>query len=136
MPMKKSLNVFQRMMVCFVFGFHYRHHVRLFNWQLLLWLSIPHRVKYLKLVHLFKNKHGLAPQYLSKSIVSVSDPHLHNTRGSVSNFHVSKSMSGTPSAFAHPCVKQWSDPPTNIKSIDNLDASKRELRKSLYSSYG
>ena len=134
--MKSKLDVFQRKMVRFVNGFDNRHHVGSAELLSLSWLSIPDRVKYFKLFHLFKIKHGLAPRYLSKNIVSVSDSHSYNTRGSVSNFHVSKTLSGTPSAFAYSCVKQWNELPARIKSIDSLYAFKRELRKLLLSSYG
>ena len=91
---------------------------------------------YFKLIHLFKVKHGLGPRYLRKDIVSVSDTHSHRTRGSVSDFHISKSSSNCPSSFAFSCVKHWNSLPRRIKSIDSLPLFKRELKDFLLSSYG
>ena len=90
--LKAKLDVLQRKMIRFIYQLDYRHHVGLPELQSLSWLSIPDRVKYFKLVHLFKIKHGLAPQYLRSNLNSVSDTHTHNTRGSCSNFHVSKTL--------------------------------------------
>ena len=122
-------------MVRFVYNLDNRSHIDSRNLLSLSWLSVPDRVRYFKLIHLFKIKHGIAPRYLSRNIVSVSDTHAHNTRGSASNFHVSKSLSSNNSAFAFSCVMQWNALPNQIKSIDSLSIFKRELRKFLLSSY-
>ena len=102
---------------------------------LLSWLSIRDRISYFKLIHLFKIKHGLGPNYLRSNIVSVSDTHSYNTRGSSSNFRVPKSLSNAPSAFAYSCVRLWNALPERIKLIDSLIPFKRELKKFLLSSY-
>ena len=134
--LKLKLDVLQRKLVRFVHRFDCRHHVGLVELQSLSWLSIPDRVKYFSLVHLFRIKRGLAPHYLRVNIASVSDTHAHNTRGSNSNFHVSKSMSHMPSSFAFSGVRHWNGLPASLKSIDSLVIFKRELRKYLLSSYG
>ena len=134
--MKQRLAVLQRKMVRFVNGFESRHHVGPTELFSLSWLSIGDRVSYFKLIHLFKIKHGHGPNYLRSNIVSVSETHSYETRGSRSNFHVSKALSNCPSAFAFSCVKQWNALPGRIKSIDSLPVFKRELRKFLLSSYG
>ena len=123
-------------MIRFVFGFDNRHHVGPGELHSLSWLSLRDRINYFKLIHLFKIKHGLGPRYLRKGIVSVSETHLHRTRGSVSDFHVSKSLSNCPSAFAFTCVKQWNSLPSRIKAIDSFPSFKRELKQFYLSSYG
>ena len=134
--LKNRLDELQRKMVRFVFSYDPRHHIGPRDLLSLSWLLIPDRVRYFKLIHLFKIKHGLAPRYLSRNIVSVSDTHSHNTRGCSSNFHVSKSLAATPSAFAFSCVRQWNDLPNHIKSIDSLVTFKQKLKEFLLSSYG
>ena len=131
--LKSKLDVFQRKMVRFVNGFDSRHHVGPRDLIALSWLTMRDRVTYFKLIHLFKIKHGLSPQRTNK--VSVSDTHSYGTRGSTSNFHVSKTLSNAPSAFAYSCVKSWNALPECIKLIDSLPSFKRELRKYLLSSY-
>ena len=132
---KNRLDVLQRKMTRFVFGFDFRHHVGPREYFSLSWLTIPDRVRYFRLIHLFKIKHGLAPRYLQRNIQSVSDTHSYNTRGSTSNFHVSRSLSSTPSAFAYSCVKNWNELPNRLKSIESLAIFKRDLKAFLLSSY-
>ena len=134
--LRRKLDVLQRKMVRFVHGYENRHHVGPSDILSLSWLLIRDRVSYFKLIHLFKIKHGQGPRYLRSNIVSVSETHSYGTRGSSSNFHVSKSLSNCPSAFAFSCVKQWNSLPNSIKTIDSLPVFKRELRKFLSSSYG
>ena len=133
---KSKLDVLQRKMIRFIFQLDYRHHVGLQELQSLSWLSIPDRIKYFKLVHLFKIKHGIAPRYLRANLSSVSDTHTYNTRGSTSNFHVSRNLSQMHSSFAFSCVRSWNSLPNELKRIDSLLVFKRELRKFLLSSYG
>ena len=132
---KSKLDILQRKMLRFVCNFESRQHVGFEEFRSLSWLTIPDRIKFFKLVHLFRVKRGLAPHYLRINLTSVSDAHSHNTRGSTSNFHVSKSLSATPSSFAYSCVKLWNSLPIQIKSIDSLLVFKRELRNFLFSSY-
>ena len=134
--LKSRLDVLQRKMVRFTMGFSNRQHVGLPEFRSLSWLTIPDRIKYFKLIHLFKIKRGSAPRYMRSNFTSLSDVHMHNTRGSTSNFHMPVSMSRAPSSFAFSCVKEWNAIPNDIKSIDTLRSFKRELRKFLISSYG
>ena len=134
--LKHKLDVLQRKMLRFVFGFDNRHHIGPSDFLSLSWLSFSDRVSYFQLIHLFKVKHGLGPRYLRSNIVSVSDTHSYSTRGSRSNFHVSKALSSCPSVFAFACVKQWNRLPQRIKLIDSLPIFKRELKKFMMSSYG
>ena len=134
--LKAKLDILQRKMLRFIFEFDNRHHVGLKDLESLSWLSVPDRMKFFKLVHMFKIKHGLAPQYLRFDLSSVSDTHTHNTHGSTSNFHVSKSLSQMPSSFAFSSVKYWNSLPAGLKGINSLSTFKRELRRFFLSSYG
>ena len=103
--LKSRLDILQRKMLRFVCRFGNRQHVGLEDFKSLSWLTTPDRVKFFKLVHLFRIKRGLAPHYLRTNLTSVSDAHRHNTRGSTSNYHVSRSLFATTSSFAFSCVK-------------------------------
>ena len=134
--LKQKLDVLQRKLVRFIYGFESRRHVGSSELLSLSWLSIRERVNYFKLIHLFKIKHGHGPRYLRSNIISVSKTHSYGTRGSRSNFHVSKALSNCPSAFAFSCVTRWNALPSRIKVIDSLPVFKRELKKFLLSSNG
>ena len=62
--LKSRLDVIQKKMVQFVQGMDIRDHVGAMDLRHLSWLSIPDRVSFFKLIHLFKIRHGLAPRYL------------------------------------------------------------------------
>ena len=134
--LKSKLDVLQRKMLRFVNGFDSRHHIDNKDLFELSWLSIRDRISYFKLIHLFKIKHNLCPQYLRTNIVSISDTHSYGTRSRASNFHVSKILSNAPSTFAYSCVKLWNALPEHIKSIDSLPTFKHVLKKFMLSSYG
>ena len=87
--LKERLNVIQRKMLRFVFGLDNGAHVDGRNLLDLAWLSVPDRVKFFKLTHLFRVRHDLAPSYLLPNFKLISAAHSHNTRGSRHNFHLS-----------------------------------------------
>ena len=132
---KSRLDVLLRKMVHFVFGFDNRHHVGPSEFHSLSWLTVLDRVMYFKLIHLYKIKHGLAPNYLRSRFSSVSDTHSHLTRGSRCNFHLSRSAANAPSSFAFTSARQWNMIPNRIKEMNSLPLIKRELKKYLISRY-
>ena len=122
-------------MAQFALGLQPRDHVGLSELRSLSWLSIADRVKYFRLIHLFRIKNGLAPHYLRRNLASVSETHTHNTRGSVSNFHVSKSVAIAPTTFAVTGIRHWNEIPSHLKLIDSLKVFKRKLRAYLLDGY-
>ena len=132
---KSRLDVLTRKMVRFVFGFDNRHHVGPSEFRSLSWLKISDRVMYFKLIHLFKIRQGLAPNYLRSRFSSVSDMHSHSTRGSRCNFHLSRSAANAPSSFTFTSARQWNTIPNRIKEMNSLPSFKRELKKYLISRY-
>ena len=52
--LKDRLDVIQRRMVRFINGFHHMHHVDSSDLKQLLWLNVEDRVRYFKLVHVFR----------------------------------------------------------------------------------
>ena len=59
--LKERLDVIQRKMVRFVYGLDFRQHVGKKDLRNLLWLSIPDRVAFFKMMHLFRIRHNIAP---------------------------------------------------------------------------
>ena len=133
--LRLKLDVLQRKMVRFIYNFEFTKHVGYSELKSLSWLSVPDRVKFFKLVHVFRIKHGLAPSYLTTHFTSVSDTHSYHTRGSVSNFHVSKSVAIAPTTFAVTGIRHWNELPGHLKLIDSLKVFKRKLRAYLLDGY-
>ena len=133
--LSKRFDVFQRKMVRFINGYTYRHHVGVTDLVPLSWLNIPDRVSFFKLTHLFRIRHNLAPQYLRVNFSNVSDSHRHFTRGSSSDFHISKDVSLSPRSFAFTAIKQWNALPSSIKCITSLNLFKRKLKDHMFSRY-
>ena len=65
--LKERLNVIQRKMVRFIYSLDYRAHVDHKNLLELSWLSIPDRVRFFRMAHLFHVRHKLAPSYLMQN---------------------------------------------------------------------
>ena len=133
--LKRRLDVIQRKMVRFVFGFDSRQHVGNSKLRGLAWLSVPDRVDFFKLVHIFRIRHGLAPPYLTSSFTTVAQTHSHRTRGSEINYHVSKELSLAPTSFAFTGIKQWNGLPVCIRESRSLMVFKSKLRKYLHDRY-
>ena len=133
--LKSKLHVLQRKMVRFIYGFDYRHSVGKIDLRGLSWLSIPDRVSYFKLVLIFKIRTGTAPAYLMPNFNSVSGVHSHFTRSSNHNFHVSKSLSISPSTFCLTSVKDWNGLPSDLKEIASLTLFRKKLKQYLLSRY-
>ena len=129
------MDVIQRKMVRFVNGMNFRDHVgnkELFD---LSWLSIPDRVTFFRLIHVFKIRHDLAPKYLVENFKNVSDVHSHNTRGSGLNYQLSHGMSLARNSFAFLAAKEWNNLPQELKLIPELRVFKKRLKNYLFSRY-
>ena len=114
--LRDRLEVLQRKMVRYVFGWGPRSHVGVGALKELGWLLIADRVRYFAVLHAFRIRKGLAPPNLSRGFVQVSGVHGHETRGSSLNFHLSRD--DIPGSFAHFGKVQWNDLPDALKSID------------------
>ena len=117
---RERLDVIHRRMIRFVFSFEPRHHVDLSHFKRLSWLCISDRVKYFKLIHVFKVKHGLAPSYLSDRFKRVDNMHSYNTRGSKRNFSVSDETCNSLKSFSYTAVKEWNLLPSSLKELNSI----------------
>ena len=129
--LRDKLDVLQRRMVRFINGYGPREHVGSGDVKSLSWLLVKDRVRYFKLVHVFKIVHGNALGYLSGKFEPIVATHRHNTRSSGNNFHVSKALSGSLTSFAYTAVKEWNELPIDLKSIESEKLFRQKLRDHL-----
>ena len=115
---KNRLDTLQRKLVRFIHDFDWRHHIDGRNLRELSWLTVSDRVLYFKMIHLFKVRFGHAPPYLSANFVSLIRTHSYRTRGSESNYYVSRDISFAPASFAYSAIKTWNSLPIQLKRLD------------------
>ena len=133
--LRGRLDVLQRKMVRFVQGMDLMSHVGPKELRELSWLLIKDRVMYFRMIHLFRIRHDLAPGYLKSNFTLLNQSHSYSTRGSGHNFHLSKEISRSPTAFTFLAIKQWNSLPNLIKESSSLVVFKKKLKDFLISSY-
>ena len=118
MKYKLKLDTLQRRMVRLIFKFEHRDHMGQEHLQRLGWFSVADRVRYFKMVHMFKVFSNQAPHYISDGFNRVANVHNHATRHSNLNFHVTKSdsLGAMSKSFRYSAVKEWNDLPSSIKN--------------------
>ena len=131
--LKGKLDVLQRKMVRFVFGWGPRSHVGTGTLRELGWLSISDRVSYFALIHVFRIRKRLAPSYLCRNFIRVSEVHDHQTRGSAQDFHLS--ANDVPGGFSYFSKTQWNSLPFQLRSIDSESVFKVKLKRFLMEGY-
>ena len=125
----------QRRMLRFVFSKGPREHVGSEELKRLSWLSIPDRIRFFSMTHVFKIRSGSAPSYLSQFFVPIETVHSHRTRGLSYNFHVSRVLAQAPTSFAFTAIKDWNALPNSLKQIENINQFKTKLKQYLISEY-
>ena len=133
--LKHRLDALQRKMVRFVYSYDHLKHVDNHDLISLRWLSVPDRVRFFKLTHLFKIRRGRAPPYLSNGLVSILQTHSHFTRGSQSNYRVSHELSLAPSSFVFTAIANWNGLPVYLKMLQSLSLFKKKLKEYFISQY-
>ena len=133
--MQNRLHTLQRRMVRFVYGMDARGHVGTEKFRDLSWLVFKDRVIYFKLCHVFKIRCGMAPTYLCDRFHTVSNTHSHNTRGSLSDFHVSKNVAACATGFSYTAISEWNGLPYDLKQCRSFSAFRSKLKQHLASSY-
>ena len=128
--MKGRFDAQQRKMVRYIFSLDPRCHVGLQDFKQLGWLTVRHRVSFFRLVHVFKITKGMAPGYLSNGFTFVRDIHSYNTRGSVSDYHISEKVNSSlkRDSFVFNAKKEWNSLPSDLKQVGSLLAFKTGLK--------
>ena len=124
-------------MVRFVYSMPPRSHIDQHHFRQIGWLVIRDRVWYFRMVHVYKIKNGLSPDYLTGAFTAVKDVHSHFTRGSLSDFHISGPGISSLSQKSFGCTakKEWNSLPSDLKQIRLLNIFKSRLRSYLLSQY-
>lgn len=133
--LKNRFDVLQRRMVRFIFFKDGRDHVDERDLLKLSWLSIPDRVDFFKLKHVFKIRNKMAPEYLMNNFKSVSLAHSYNTRGSAHNFFIPKDTSKCPTSFATTGMKLWNGLPNFLKEVKLENIFRSKLKEYFLSKY-
>ena len=128
--LKNKLQVTQNKMIRFVLSLEQISHISKNHFKDLNWLPVQKRVDQITLCHVFKIKHGLAPDYMSEHFVSQDSVHSHNTRFSKSGcFSVPKVKSHGFKSFSYNGCKLWNQLPSDIRAITNLSHFKNSIKQ-------
>ena len=135
--LKDRLDALQRKMIRFVFRLDSRDSVMPDHFRQLGWLCVSDRVRYFKMVITFKVRMGQAPSYLSDCFQRFSTVHSYETRGSQSDYIVSRedtASSAMLNSFTYTAKKEWNRLPSSLKTIRKLEVFKSKLRDYLLAS--
>ena len=133
--LKSKFDTLQRRMVRFIHSQGPMEHVGLGDLKALSWLNVPDRVRYFRLLHVFRIRSGLSPPYLSNNFTPLQSVHAYSTRGSIHDYHISKEISMAQSSFAYTAILNWNALPESLKGIQSLSVFKSRLKRHLLSSY-
>ena len=135
--LKDRFDVMQRKMARFIFSLDYRAHVDVTHFRGLGWLSVPDRVRYFKLLHVFRVFSGRAPLYLRENFTRLRDIHGHNTRGSDTDFYVPPiaPTNIVHRSFFYTAIKEWNALPSGLKLLGNEKSFKSKLKHFLLGRY-
>ena len=132
---KNRLDVLQRRMLRFVFSKSAMDHVDTKELKYLSWLSIPDRVLFFKIMHIFKIRNGSAPNYLIRNFTTLATAHSYKTRGSSFDYFISKEVAQSPNTFAYTGIKGWNSLPNSLKEIESESVFRARLKEFLLSGY-
>ena len=133
--LKDRLDVIQRRMVRFINGFHHMHHVDSSDLKRLSWLNVEDRVRYFKLVHVFRVRSGIAPIYLAANFVPIANRHSHCTCSSIHDYAITGNVTSAPNSFSYTAIQEWNALPANLKTPTSLNIFKRKVKELFVSSY-
>ena len=126
--LKNKLQIAQNKTVRFIKSLGPRSSVRQSELSSLGLLNVEHRVKQLRLNHVFKIYNNKCPSYMNENFTKVNEHHTYNTRSSQHNFVVPKIIGVESSTFYYNAIKDWNDLPNTIKAVDNLDQFKKQVK--------
>lgn len=93
---------------------------RLFMLECLQWMSVRQRIEYNTLVFVFRVTKGMAPQYLTNTVVYGRDVHQHNTRQAADLRLPSYRKTCTQNSLFHKGYNLFNQLPENAKRTSNL----------------
>ena len=123
---QKDLSTLQRKMVRYVQFMGPREHIGNGDICSLGWLPFPKRVEFYKMMHVFKVRWSLAPTYMRKNFILVSDTHTHSLRQSGSNFSIAHCPFPN-NSFTRSAITLWNSLPLSLKATHSRQVFKKGL---------
>ena len=92
------------------------------------WMTIFTRIKYFQAMLMFKCMNGIAPEYLSDNLHSISDVHSYSLRSTtLHHLHVPRPKSEYfKRTFQYSGIILWNSLPVDIKMVKKLDTFKKK----------
>ena len=137
MECKKKLDILQRKMIRFILGLDFRAHVDSTHLRKLGWLAVADRVKYFRLLHVFRINSNLAPLYMVENFTRIKSVYSHSTRGSTTDFYVPKIGNSEilKRSFFFSGIQDWNSLPNDLKVIRNEESFKSRLKAFIIANY-
>lgn len=130
--LRNKLQTTQNKLMRFVLGLDARCHIGPEHFRSLNWLPVNNRVDQIVLGHVFKVKHGLAPDYLGEHFVPQDTVHSYRTRLSHKGaFAVPKVKGFGSKSFCYTGCSLWNNLPACITQIDKLSTFKTTVKNYL-----
>ena len=122
----------QNKMVRFILQLDSRSHIGCNELEKINMLSVPNRVKQIKLNHVFKIWKRTSPEYMLENFNRISDTGLRNcTRASLNNFFLPRVQGNCTNTFFYSSIKAWNLLPTEIKQIQRESTFKDKVKRNI-----
>ena len=130
---QKRLQVTQNKVVRFINKYNPRRSVRSTDLSKLGMLNVEHRVKQMRLNHVYRIYNNCCPEYMRDNFIQVYEVHSYSTRHSLHNFKVPSVNNIIKSTFYYNAVQDWNQLPENIKNKKTLYGFRKEIKSFLNS---
>ena len=124
---QKSLQVTQSKVVRFINNYNSRRSVRSSDLSKLGMLIVEHRVKQMRLNHMYRIYNKCCPEYIRDNFIQVSGVHSYSTRHSLHNLKVLSVNNISKSTFYYNAAQDWNQLPENIKSMKTMHGFRKEV---------
>jgi hypothetical protein len=127
--LKNRLQTTQNKLIRFILDLDARSHISAEHFKSLNWLPVNKRVERIVLGHVFRIKHGLAPDYMMEHFTPQDSIHSYSTRLSGKGaFAVPKVKGFGSKSFCSIGCSLWNSLPAKISIIENVPSFKLTLR--------
>ena len=127
--LKNRLQTTQNKLIRFILDLDARSHISAEHFKSLNWLPVNKRVDQIVLGHVFRIKHGLAPDYMMEHFTPQDSIHSYSTRLSGKGaFAVPKVKGFGSKSFCSIGCSLWNSLPAKISLIENVSSFKLTLR--------
>ena len=128
----KKLQIMQNKIIRFILDLDSRAHIGNQQLEKAEYLSVPDRVKQLKLGHVFKIVNKTSPSYMNTNFQLLNEIEGRTvTRSTAYNLFVPRVYNQGKGTFFYSSIKDWNDLPNQIKCIKNEKSFKERLKQTL-----